>query len=82
MSKATGNDVRAMRKRLGWTLQELADHWGLHRMTVVKWEAFRDECTPRPLMVACLLRDLERTIGTPSNTATQESNHETTHDVS
>lgn len=71
--KATGNDVREIRKELGWTLQQMADHWELSRPTVVKWEGWKEQLTPKPVVVGILLADLRRThLAKPQQESTDE----------
>lgn len=33
-----GKEVKAFRRRQGWTQQQLADHLGIHRPQISEWE--------------------------------------------
>ena len=34
-----GKEIKALRKKYGWTQEQLADKVGVHRVTVAGWEA-------------------------------------------
>lgn len=48
-------NIIALRERLGWTQQQLAEHCGVDRSTVSKWEA--EPPTKGPALI--LLRQLD-----------------------
>lgn len=55
-------NVRDLRERLGWNQQQLAEHCGVDRTTVSKWE--RDPPSKGPAVI--LLRQLtDRAAGGP-----------------
>ena len=49
-------DVRQLRKRIGWTQEQFAEHLHVTPLTVLRWES--GQSTPRPLALA-KLRELE-----------------------
>jgi transcriptional regulator with XRE-family HTH domain len=56
----TGNQLRALRERLGWTQQELADYWEIDRVTIGLYEGRGDAELPRSKMFDILGDALEK----------------------
>lgn len=52
-----GDEIREARAALGWTLDDMAEELGVHRMTVHRWETGTH--TP-PRYLGRVLRDLLR----------------------
>lgn len=59
MKYATGNDVREVRNRIGFSQEKLAAEWGISKPTIQAWERQRDQPVARPKLVAALLRELQ-----------------------
>ena len=54
-----GKKLQELRESLGWSKVELAEYWGLNRMTVSEYENKGDEPISNKGMYRILLRDLE-----------------------
>lgn len=56
----TGNDLRKQRNQSNLSQAELAEYWGVTRMTVVSWEGCKNNPVPHPKIMAILLEDLKK----------------------
>lgn len=52
-------DVAALRERLGWSQQQLADHCDTDRSTVSKWETDPPRKGPALILLRQLVRQVE-----------------------
>lgn len=55
----TGNQLRTLREKLGWTQQQLADYWEIDRVTIGLYEGRGDAELPRSKMFDILGAALE-----------------------
>ena len=70
---ATGNDIRALRKSLGWSAGDLAVYWGVNRSAVGYWESHRERELPRSAMFDLLVEELSRSRGRPGECCKAET---------
>lgn len=54
----TGNELKAAREKAGLKQIELAEKWGLTRLTIIQWEGCGDKPLPKPKIASILVDNL------------------------